>query len=227
MSRTNKDLPYEVRAAREGVLVHDHSESGACSIYTRSAANDVRARASAHRKSGECPRYTWIVECRHDHRFEKFQRRIDHERAGGRPDGVAIVATEMLDAGYFPNCRAAKTHMVDLREVDLGLRPGEDREAYKIGGVWAWRLYYGSPDELNGTIYRKIKNARFVPDAECKTCEENVYPRCYYEFTKDNTRCRCEYCVGDRYAEPRARVRDRLRGYLKEYNTTGEVDFEF
>lgn len=237
MSHTLKDLPYDVKASRDGYVEHDH-RTGNCVIGTYKEFYKQRETRKAHRKV--CNRWTDSVECVHNGEREALQRRIDHARAADNtyslfktihPDcnhdtwidklycgdayyvqraSVSDEIATMVEKGYLPNCDQAKTHTVLLEDIDLGLRPGENAPNTQ---VWYRRDAY------------KILVPQYDESRSCKTCDEFQPITC---FTQPKERSSygwkgCSCCSLDTVVESKTRVRDSLRSQALEYNTTGYI----
>lgn len=241
MSRTKKDAPYDVRARANGVIEHDHT-TGRCIVGTRNENYSRWKSLRAHKNV--CPRNVYIAICVHDADRIAYQRKVDAARAAQksyyhrhpdawvgegytypevtpRPNSSARI-TEMLAAGYIPNCKHAKTHEFDIREVDLGLLPGE-RVGVDSYGTTSWRVRYN---------YNRIDILRpgHNPDVACDVCDQFEDVTCYITVTTDSyrrSRYYCSCCDEEedvRYSN-RTTTRDEMIAYAKEYNTFGEVQY--
>lgn len=235
MSHTLKDLPYDVKASRDGYVSHDHRTRN-CVVGSYKEDEKQRETRNAHRKV--CNRWTTSVECVHNGEREELQRKIDHARAADNgyslfktvhPDCThktwierlwceesyyvqrASVSDEialMVEKGYLPNCNQAKTHTVLLEDIDLGLRPGESAPSTDW---WYRRSAY------------KILAPQYDKSRSCKTCDEFQPITCFIQ-PKDRSYAGwggCSCCSLDTVVESKTRVRDSLRSQALEYNTTG------
>lgn len=234
MSHTLKDLPYDVKARRDGRINHDH-RTGVCVVGYYEDEYRQRKTRNAHRKV--CNRWTTTVECVHNGEREELQRKINHARAADNTYGLSFIKhpdcnhetweerlwcdegyiqrgsvsdeiATMVEKGYLPNCDQVKTHTVIIEDIDLGLRPGESAPNTDW---WYRRDAY------------KILVPQYDESRTCKTCDELQPITCFIE-PKDSSYAGwkgCPCCSFDTVVESKTRVRDSLRTQMLEYNTTG------
>lgn len=237
MSHTDKDLPYYVRVRESGFVEHDHSGGTPCVIGTWSEQRDMHRAQRLHRAS--CPRYVYVTECVHNAAREQFQKQVDRARATQKSHyyvyndarlfeaQARLLSAEailrMLHAGYFPNCHSAKTHLVDIREVDLHLIPGEQEQLGADARLPKMVNYI-----RNASSPPKILRARYDASVACKVCDDTPLITCFLTQSADLDRHR--YCCmftdeeeQKRYGS-RRQVRDDFTEMVKAYNTFGSLD---
>lgn len=236
MSHTDKDLPDHVRAARDGHIKHDHSD-GQCVIGTWRDAYEVFRIRRAH--SAQCPRYVYVIECVHDTQRQHYQNKVDTARHMQKncyvvhPDSMIAASnwrptptrslssqamTRMLDAGYIPNCTEPKTHLVDLREIDLRLIPGENVSTglALTRGISAWKVYR-TPS---------ILRVRYDESISCAVCEAHPYITCHIDEVAYGKHRHCS-CYDDTFKSrygTRRQNRDQHTKMVRQYNTFGYVE---
>lgn len=230
MSRTDKDAPYDVKLRQEGVISHNHI-SDSCVVGTRSEYFLANQTLRKHRNAGRCTRLVLSRTCVHNAERDRFQELVNQARhsqkrsnpyqcmgddneayvLGITPSRIrsSIAITNMLIAGYIPNCTQAKTHVIDdITELDLRLLPGEriglcTQRAYTLN-------YYG----------KTILSPLYDEDLPCEVCDNLRVPTCFYKRPRNQQRrqkCRC--CSEDTREKTPTRVRDELKQIAKEYNS--------
>lgn len=211
MSKTRKDLSWSVLAMKDGIIEHNHTK-GECVVGTWTERHKQEEARRLHRKT--CVRYTYVVECLHDHKRTVFQRELEYARKISRLASSEKISL-MLDEGYFPNCNEAKTHKVDLETLEMGFLPEERYLEWGHQDIW---------NDMN-TKRRKpervIFGKRFDPTAKCKTCDTVKVITCMINPKHppgENRGCSC--CTYPRKVElTKTRVRASLRNEAKEYNS--------
>lgn len=216
MSHTRKDLSWSVLAMKDGIIDHDHTK-GTCVVGTWSERHKQQESRRAHRKS--CARYTYVVECLHDHKRSVFQRDLENARKISRLASSEKIS-EMLDSGYFPNCVEAKTHKVDLETFDMGFLPEERYLEWGHLDIW------NDVNTKRRKPERVIFGKRFDSSAVCKQCDAFREITCMVNPKHPPGENRgCSYCNYPRKVElTKTRVRDSLRNEAKAYNSGGNVD---
>lgn len=214
MSRTDKDKPYSIRALQTGVIEHNHA-TGECIIGTHPQRRERTRILMHHRWRNECPRDVYVVECVHGKGYDKWQAKVDHARARhaiktpvfigfskwGRSQALDIktceALDEMLSAGYYPDCKQEKTHLIDIREIELPTRDGEMIGLYKASA-------------------KRMFRARYDSSIPCKVCEANKPITCFAVETVSKSHYREDE---GRDRNKRAAYRDSLRYEVKKFNT--------